>query len=119
MRLVQLCSPELARLNSFQNLTNPINHWSKILSERCSGSIFFHLCEVVQTFQWESIFCSKISSGGGGGGGGGVLIYQKISSGGNQFGGSIFTVTGLLSQPQNLTNTRIPHVLVLISTSTQ
>ena len=38
---------------------------------------------MVQIFQRESIFCRKISSGG-------VLIYQKISSGGNQFGGVHF-----------------------------
>ena len=34
-------------------------------------------------FLCESIFCSKISSGG-------VFIYQKISSGGNQFWGVHF-----------------------------
>ena len=44
--------------------------------------MLFHQWEVVQIFQRESVFCSKISSG--------VLIYQKIGSGGNQFWGVHF-----------------------------
>ena len=49
--------------------------------------MFFHLCEVVQIFQRESIFCNKISSGGS-------LFIKKLVPGGTNFGGSIFTMTG-------------------------
>ena len=49
--------------------------------------MFFHLCEVVQIFQRESIFCNKISSGGS-------LFITKLVPGGTNFGGSIFTMTG-------------------------
>ena len=48
----------------------------------------FHLCEVVQIFQRESIFCNKISSGGS-------LFIKKLVPGGTNFGGSIFTMTGV------------------------
>ena len=48
--------------------------------------MFFHLCEVVQIFQRESIFCNKISSGGS-------LFIKKLVPGGTNFGGSIFTMT--------------------------
>ena len=48
--------------------------------------MFFHLCEVVQNFQRESIFCNKISSGGS-------LFIKKLVPGGTNFGGSIFTMT--------------------------
>ena len=50
--------------------------------------MFFHLCEVVQIFQRESIFCNKISSGGS-------LFIKKLVPGGTNFGGSIFTMTWL------------------------
>ena len=46
--------------------------------------MFFHLWEVVQIFQRESIFCNKISSGGS-------LFIEKLVPGGTNFGGSIFT----------------------------
>ena len=58
--------------------------------------MFFHLCEVVQIFQRESIFCNKISSGGS-------LFIKKLVPGGTNFGGSIFTMT----QPIVLTITRL------------
>ena len=48
--------------------------------------MIFHLCEVVQIFQLESIFCNKISSGGS-------LFIKKLVPGGTNFGGSIFTMT--------------------------
>ena len=48
--------------------------------------MFFRLCEVVQIFQRESIFCNKISSGGS-------LFIKKLVPGGTNFGGSIFTMT--------------------------
>ena len=47
------------------------------------GSTLFHLWEVVQIFQREPIFCTKISSGES-------LLYRKISSGGYQFWGVHF-----------------------------
>ena len=49
--------------------------------------MFFHLCEVVQIFQRESIFCNKISSGRS-------LFIKKLVPGGTNFEGSIFTMTG-------------------------
>ena len=49
--------------------------------------MYFHLCEVVQIFQRESIFCNKISSGGS-------LFIKKLVPGGTNLGGSIFTMTG-------------------------
>ena len=61
--------------------------------EICSRSTFFHLWEVVQIFQRESIFCNKISSGGS-------LFIEKLVPGGTNFGGSIFTMTStVLHQP--------------------
>ena len=39
-------------------------------------------------FQRESIFCNKISSEGS-------LFIKKLVPGGNNFGGSIFTMTGI------------------------
>ena len=45
---------------------------------------------MVQIFQRESIFCSKISSGGS-------LFIKKLVPGGTNFGGSIFTMTYILS----------------------
>ena len=48
--------------------------------------MFFHLCEVVQIFQRESIFCNKRSSGG-------ALFIKKLVPGGTNYGGSIFTMT--------------------------
>ena len=50
------------------------------------GSTLFHLWEVVQIFQRESIFCRKISSGGS-------LFIKKLVPGGTNLGGSIFTMT--------------------------
>ena len=47
------------------------------------GSTLFHLWEVVQIFQSESIFCRKISSGVS-------LFIKKLVPGGNQFGGVHF-----------------------------
>ena len=55
-------------------------------SEICSRSTLVHLWEVVQIFQRESIFCSKISSGG-------PYLTKKLVPGGTNFGGSIFTMT--------------------------
>ena len=82
---MMLCSPSGKKriLNKFES-----EHWKppkyatgpKFVSEICSGSTFFDLWEVVQIFQKESIFCSKISSGGS----------LFISFGGNQFWGSPF-----------------------------
>ena len=50
------------------------------------GSTLFHLWEVVQIFQRESIFCRKIGSGGS-------LFIKKLVPGGTNLGGSIFTMT--------------------------
>ena len=57
--------------------------------------MFFHLCEVVQIFQRESIFCNKISSGGS-------LFIKKLVPGGTNFGGSIFTMTDTLRTDSSL-----------------
>ena len=54
--------------------------------EYVPGSTLFHLWAVVQIFQRESIFCSKISSGGS-------LFIEKLVPGGTNFGGSIFAMT--------------------------
>ena len=64
--------------------------------------MFFHLYEVVQIFQWESIFCNKIRSGGS-------LFIKKLVPGGTDFGGSIFTMT--------VTQVRLKHVLKFIQFS--
>ena len=52
---------------------------------------------MVQIFQRESIFCSKISSGGY------VFIKKLVPGGTNLGGGSIFTMTGpLVKSPESL-----------------
>ena len=74
---------ELMGLSSFQKPQKPPRY---ITSPHfvCSRSTFFYLWEGVQIFHRESIFCTKICSGG---------LYILKSSGGTNFGGSIFTVT--------------------------
>ena len=61
-----LRAAELTGLSSFQKPQKPPRYATSqnFASEICSGSTFFYLWEVVQIFQRESIFCSKISSGG-------------------------------------------------------
>ena len=44
------------------------------------GPPIWDICEVVQIFQWESIFCRRISYGGS-------LFIKKLVPGGNNFGG--------------------------------
>ena len=81
-----LCDAKLTGLSSFQKPWKPHRYASgpNFASKICSGSTFFHLWKVVQIFQRESRFCSKISSGG-------VLIHQKICSGGEPIlGGGLF-----------------------------
>ena len=84
-----LRAAELTGLSSLQKPRKPPSYatGSSFTSEICSASMFFHLWEVVQIFQTESIFCSKISSGGS-------LYIEKLVPGGTNFGGSIFTMTG-------------------------
>ena len=57
---------ELTGLSSLQKPRKPPRYATgpSFASEICSGSTFFHLWEMVQIFQRESIFCSKVSSGG-------------------------------------------------------
>ena len=63
----------------FKNLnTSLISHWSNFVSEICSRCTLFHLCEVVQIFQQESIF---------------PYLSIKLVPGGTNLGGSIFTMT--------------------------
>ena len=61
-----LRAAELTGLSSLQKPWKPPRYATGpcFASEICSGSMFFHLWEVVQIFQRESIYCSKISSGG-------------------------------------------------------
>ena len=72
-----LRAAELTGLSNLQKPQKPPRYATgpSLASEICSGSTFFHLWKVVQIFQRESMFCSKLSSGG------------------NQFLGSIFTMT--------------------------
>ena len=76
-----LRAAELTGLNSFQKPRKPPRYaiGPSFASEVCSRSTFFHLWEVVQIFQRESIFCSKISSGGS-------VFIKKLVPGENQFG---------------------------------
>ena len=76
-------------MSSFQKPWKPPRYATSpnFANEICSGSFFFYLWEVVQIFQTESIFCSKISSRGS-------LFIEKLVPGGTNFGGSIFTITG-------------------------
>ena len=85
---VYLRAAELMALNSFQKLRKPPRYATgpSFASEICSRCTFFHLWEVVQIFQRESIFCSKVSSRGS-------LFIEKLVPGGTNFGESIFTVT--------------------------
>ena len=73
---------ELTGLSSLQKPRKPPRYATgpSFASEICSGSTFFHLWEVVQIFQRESIFCSKISSGGS-------LFIEKLVPGGTNLGG--------------------------------
>ena len=66
MRLVHCVLLNLRAWIVSTKLNNPPREatGSNFVSEICSRSRFFRLCEVVQIFQRESIFCSKISSGG-------------------------------------------------------
>ena len=57
---------------------------------------------MVQNFQRESIFCSKIRFGGS-------LFIKKLLPGGNQFLGSIFTMTD--PTPTRLALVRLVAVL--------
>ena len=62
-----MCAAELTGLNLFPETPETPLHTLlvKILQVKyVPGSTLFHVWEVVQIFQRESIFCSKISSGG-------------------------------------------------------
>ena len=61
-----LRAAELMGLSNFQKPRKPPRYaiGPSFAREMCSASTFFHLWEVVQIFQRESIFRSKISSGG-------------------------------------------------------
>ena len=77
-----LHAAELTGLSSFQKPWKPPRYATgpNFASEICSVSTFFHLWEVVQIFQRESIYCSKISSRGS-------LFIEKLVPGGANFGG--------------------------------
>ena len=83
-----LRAAERTGLSSLQKPWKPPRYTTgpSCASETYSRSMFFHLWEVVQIFQRESIFCSKISSGGS-------IFIEKLVPGGTNFGGSIFTMT--------------------------
>ena len=88
-----LCSAELTSLSSFSKPRKP--PYICRVSKFCKWNMFhrstIHRWEVVQIFQREAIFCSKIHSGGS-------LFFWNISSGGGtNFGGSIFIMTGVMA----------------------
>ena len=84
-----LRAAELTGLSSFQKPRKPPQVQVLQVKYVQGLAMFFHLWEVVQIFQRESIICSKLSSGGS-------LFIEKLVPGGTNFGGSVFTMTGVL-----------------------
>ena len=82
----------VAYLEETMTVSMSMPQWPHAAFEMCISrelrtmSTLLHLWEVVQIFQRESIFCSKISSKGS-------LFIEKLVPGGTNFGGSIFTMT--------------------------
>ena len=82
-----VCAAELIGLSSFRKPRNPPRYaiGTSFASQICSGSTFFYRWEVVQIFQRESVFCSKMNFWGS-------LFITKLVPW-EPIWGSIFTLT--------------------------